>query len=352
MTRFEHIFGCLLGTAIGDAIGLPREGLSRQRAQRMFGSKPLDHALIFRKGMCSDDTEQTVMLAQALIATGGDPAPLAKNFAARLRWWFIRLPAGVGLGTLRACLKLWVGFGPDRSGVNSAGNGAAMRSALLGLWAAETQRLVAMVTAATKVTHRDPRAEQGAQVVAEVSRLICETGGHEISIDRVEAGILPLARDEELRAQIEIAMAACRRASTLDQYLTDAGMSRGVSGYVNHTVPAALYCWLSHQKDFRGAVVTAVSMGGDTDTVAAIVGALAGAQNGADAIPARWVEGLVEWPCTVRWLETLARRVADAAESEGTSRPPRLPVSLLCCRNLGFLVIVLMHGVRRILPPY
>jgi len=84
--------------------------------------------------MISDDTEHTLMVAQSLLKHPDDAAAFARSLAWRLRWWFLGLPAGVGLATARACLKLWLGFPPQRSGVHSAGNGPAMRSALLGAY--------------------------------------------------------------------------------------------------------------------------------------------------------------------------------------------------------------------------
>jgi ADP-ribosylglycohydrolase len=67
----KHIIGSILGTAVGDALGLPYEGLPRHRAAKLFGP-PDRHRLFFGRGMVSDDTEHTCMVAQALIASGGD----------------------------------------------------------------------------------------------------------------------------------------------------------------------------------------------------------------------------------------------------------------------------------------
>ena len=60
MDRYSNILGCLLGTALGDAVGLRREGLSRQRAMRLYGGAPLQPNLLFGWGFCSDDTEHTL----------------------------------------------------------------------------------------------------------------------------------------------------------------------------------------------------------------------------------------------------------------------------------------------------
>ena len=64
MDAYSHILGCLLGTAVGDAAGLRREGLSKRRAQRMYGQRPIRPDLLFGRGLCSDDTEHTVMVGR------------------------------------------------------------------------------------------------------------------------------------------------------------------------------------------------------------------------------------------------------------------------------------------------
>src|SRR6516165_7795246 len=131
--RCDVLAGVILGTAAGDALGLPREGLSARRARALWGGPPLRHRFVFGRGMTSDDTEHTCLVGQALLRAPNDADLFGRWLARGLRWWFLGLPAGIGRATLRACLKLWLGFPPRRSGVWSAGNGPAMRSALLGV---------------------------------------------------------------------------------------------------------------------------------------------------------------------------------------------------------------------------
>src|SRR6185436_13260095 len=142
------------------ALGLPYEGVSRRRAQRLLGS-PEQHRFLFGHGMVSDDTEHTYMIAQSLMVAPQDVEAFAMDFAARLRWWLLGVPAGIGRATLRAILKLWVGFGPHRSGVFSAGNGPAMRSAILGVAIQDRDRLLTFNRLAARIIHTDPKAEQG-----------------------------------------------------------------------------------------------------------------------------------------------------------------------------------------------
>src|SRR5262245_19305467 len=152
--RADLIAGVVLGTAVGDALGLPREGLSPRRARRLYGGPPLRHRFLLGRGMTSDDTEHTCLLAQALLRHADDPARFARSLAWGLRGWLLCLPAGVGRATLRSCLKLWLGFPPARSGVWSAGNGPAMRSALLGVCLGDDpDRLRSFVRASTRLTH-------------------------------------------------------------------------------------------------------------------------------------------------------------------------------------------------------
>jgi len=139
MASIDRMTGLLLGTAVGDTLGLPREGLSARRASRLYPG-PLRQRLVLGRGMLSDDTEHACMTAQALLAAGEDPDRFARALAWKLRWWLLALPAAIGWGTLRAIVRSWIGFAPSQSGVQSAGNGAAMRAPIIGAWLDDPDR--------------------------------------------------------------------------------------------------------------------------------------------------------------------------------------------------------------------
>lgn len=351
------ITGCLLGHAVGDALGLPREGLSPQRAARIFGAPPIDHALIMRRGMVSDDTEHHAMVAQALLACGGDERRFARSLAWRLRGWFAGLPAGIGLATLRACVRLWVGIPPHRSGVRSAGNGAAMRAPILGVFFADADdaRLDAFVRAATQLTHRDPRAEEGARIVAHAARMAARDGAA-IEPRQVLDCALAIASAPDLRDALERVAQGIAAGDPPREIASALGLARGVTGFVVHTVPMALACWLTHRADFRAALESVIELGGDTDTTGAIVGALSGAALGSGAIPPRWRGQVIDWPRSIAWLEKLGARLAAAAHAvqQGSwlARPQPLFWPGLVPRNLWFTAVVIGHGLRRLLPPW
>src|SRR5689334_11543381 len=105
----ESLAGVLLGTAVGDALGLPAENLSPERIRRRWKGQ-WRMRLCFGRGMISDDTEHTLMVAQALLAHPHDANSFQDALGWKFRWWFAGLPGGVGLATAKACLKLWAGF--------------------------------------------------------------------------------------------------------------------------------------------------------------------------------------------------------------------------------------------------
>ena len=342
----DRFVGVVLGGAVGDALGLPMEGLSRRRARRMLRGL-LRHRLVFGRGMCSDDTEHACMTAAALLRHPDDVDAFARALAWKLRWWLLGVPAGVGLATLRAILRLWAGMPCDRSGVRSAGNGPAMRAAVIGaFYHADEARLRAYIRASTRLTHTDPRADRGALLVALAAAHAVRHGD---AAAFLEVAICESRQDEELHRHLTTAAEHLRLAKSPEEFADAIGLSRGVSGYINHTVPVALYCWLRTPRDFAQAVGACVALGGDTDSTAAIVGALCGATAGASSIPQPWMDGLFEYPRSVGWMRRLA---ADLAAKRDRRRSGPTFIPALLARNVVFAAVVLAHGLRRLLPPY
>ncbi|QJW92901.1 ADP-ribosylglycohydrolase [Frigoriglobus tundricola] len=252
----DAVSGCLLGLAVGDALGLPCENLSARRAGRLFPH--LDrYQFFFRRGAFSDDTEHACLTGQALLASGGDPAVFLRDLAWRLRWWAAGLPAGTGRATITACARLWLGWSPERSGVFSAGNGPAMRAPLLGTCLGpDRERLRAFVRASTRVTHADTKAECGALAVAWAAHRSATTRG---AAPPDPAALVDEVRDltgaepasAKLLVSLGTAVSCLRDNRTTEEFAAALGLTRGVSGYMYHTVPVALYAWLRHPDDYR-----------------------------------------------------------------------------------------------------
>ncbi len=351
----DRIRGVILGTAVGDSLGLPAEGMTRRRAERLFGGR-WRHRFVFRRGMVSDDTDHTVFVAQCLIAHPESPDRFLRRLAWCLRAWLLTVPASVGWATLRAILCLWVGYHPSRSGVFSAGSGPAMRAAPIGACCAwSTELMDAYLQACTQITHTDPKALTGAKAVAHLAGwIIRENLNHQPRIDEFLA-VLRLAAGEHDDAWNDVVM---RIRSAHDQHLsTDEfchalGLQNGVTGYVYHTVPVAVYAWYRHCGDFQETVTEVLTCGGDTDTTGAIAGALAGAVVGERGIPAEWVNGILEWPRGQNVLRAIGDKLAESSVRRIAGSPVRYFWPGLLPRNLLFLGVVLLHALRRLAPPY
>jgi len=348
----DSIIGCILGTAVGDAMGLPYESLSRQRQQRLYPTIQ-SHHLCCGRGMVSDDTEHTCLTAQAMIVAAGDVTTFRASLAAQLRHWFLGLPAGTGLATLKACVRLCLGADFERSGVFSAGNGPSMRSAIIGVcYGHDLVKLRELVRASTRLTHTDPKAEYGAFAVALAAHL---AGTQRTLAPQHYYDALHAALEDEAHEFLELVrkvVASVTAGQSTEAFTAEICPSYGVTGYTYHTVPAALHAWLRHQQDYRAAVIEIIRCGGDTDSTAAIVGGIVGASVGKAGIPQEWLDGLMEWPRSVRWMEELGQRLAQVCSRGEAQRALPVPFYQLFLRNLFFLLVVLAHGFRRLLPPY
>jgi len=350
--RADAAVGCLLGAAVGDARGLPWEGLSRRRQKRM--AQYMGESLIAGRDMCSDDTDHACMVAQAVAVSAGSPRRFVSSLAWRLRFWLAGLPAGIGLGTLLAILKLWLFIPPQFSGVRSAGNGPAMRSAILGVAFSESDPLLVMhVSASSAITHSDPRAQFGALAVALAARSAMRGEIPEEYLFHLERFAAPFG--DAGKELVDLAQRAAASAAAGEQtvaFAASIGCERAVSGYIYHSVPVALHAWLRNPGNLETAIEAVLACGGDTDTVAAITGGIVGAGVGRAGIPESHLARLWDWPRGARWIEDAARNALAAADT----RIPRAQLYLspfkLLGRNLVLLGVVLAHGFRRLLPPY
>ena len=309
------------------------------------------HRLLLANGMISDDTEHTLFVAQSLLVHPTSVEQFTRRLAWCLRWWLLSLPAGVGFGTLRSILRLWVGVHPSRSGVRSAGNGPAMRAAPVGgFFSDSASQRTAFVDASTRMTHTDPRAVVGARAVAAVAAWpVREKLTKRPDFEQLLSTLRSVGEGEpEWEALLGVLAESAGHHESVQQLANRLGLEQGVTGYVYHTVGVAVYAWFRHFGDYEATLEAVLGLGGDTDTTGAIAGALAGAVVGEGGIPEDWVAGIVEWPRTVGVL----RGVADALAAGDHTKPIAYFWPAIVLRNVLFLLVVLLHGFRRLLPPY
>lgn len=353
LSEKEQMVGALIGTAIGDSVALPAEGISPRRIRKLWKGE-WKHRFLFGRGMMSDDTEHHFMVVQTLLAEANDSIQFQRILARKLQLWLLGLPAGIGLATSRSLLKLWIGFPPSKSGVRSAGNGTAMRSLLIGMYFSDHPKLLAeFVKASTRITHTDPRAEIGALAIARAGAwMVQHPSGEPPSKSQAREILESVSSDSEWMTLVNRIMEAREGDLSVELFAASLCREKGVTGYVYHTVPVVLYAWLRNYGDFKKGLEAVMNCGGDTDTTAAIAGSLLGATAGVQGIPQEWLDGFVEWPRTTRVLTEAAEHLADQKKESRQLGPVSYFWPGLVLRNLLFVIVVLIHGFRRLLPPY
>ena len=295
--------GCLLGLAIGDALGMPVEGWPPEVIRMQYGVlsdfRPASSRAL-QAGQFTDDTQMMLMHAKSVIATGGvDGDDLARRFVAWLHSGDVR---GIGRSTLHSIKRLEGGTDWRESGQTgefAAGNGVAMRIAPIGLIDCQhIERLKQDVRTAGAITHRNPEALAGGLAIAyAVARLATGEMRPATLIDETATfiGLSEVSRNlQRARSLLESDTPAADALATL-----------GTSGYVVHTVASAFYCFVRTPDNVKQTVIEAVMAGHDADTTGAVAGALSGAYNGLYAIPKRWREGIERG----EYIEALARKL-------------------------------------------
>jgi ADP-ribosylglycohydrolase len=296
----EPLTGALLGKALGDALGFvveaepPDVAAEYVRSCLRAGHAGARGHPQFPFGQYSDDTQ----LARALLLGVRDAGRWsASAFAARLSDLFRDgLDVGAGPGSRAAAARLLAGASWRESGTPApyAGNGSAMRVAPLGvLLARDPEAMLAAGREQSLVTHRDPRCTAGAVAVAWAALLAARPGPFGPRAFLGEVAGRAAAEDESVARAIERvtgwleleppAAAGRLHAAGLDRRA--GGAWRGISSDVTPSVAWSLYAFARSPDDYWTCVCTAIEAGGDTDTMAAIAGALAGARLGPEALP-------------------------------------------------------------------
>jgi poly(ADP-ribose) glycohydrolase ARH3 len=298
-TEIDRARGALLGTFVGDALGMPFEGAAAAAIPERLTM--LDARL--GRGTYTDDTEMAIALAESLLERGSiEPRSLGCAFA------YAHDPRrGYGAGTTRVLRLVRSGLHPHDAarslfgGEGSQGNGAAMRVAPVAVrYADDGDALAEAARESARVTHAHSLAVDAA--VAQAAAIAAALRG-EAPLDAA----LAVATTAELRRRLAEA------ARLLDSEIQPAELAAALGNRPtgHQSVPAAIYAAASRES-VEAAVTFAVRCGGDTDTLGAMAGAVAAARMGASAIPSHWVDALDDGPKGRSHVETLADRLAAA----------------------------------------
>ncbi len=283
MAGTESAFrGCLAGLALGDALGAPFEGLGPPLSKGIDAFlKNLPTVLRY-----TDDSEMAMGVAESLARRGGfDPEHMARRFAENFD-----PRRGYGPGTIAVLGMInkgipWQDANRAVFPEGSFGNGAAMRAAPIGLFFAQDPEKLREVTfGVSSITHDHPLAKEGALLITHTVSGLLKGNSNAAILDE----LLYEIESEDYR----------KRLSTIREFLGHPVSIETVIERLGHSVlahesaPTALYAFMREGEDYLRTIKYCVSLGGDTDTICAMAGALSGAKVGIEGIPPELIDRL------------------------------------------------------------
>ena len=294
--------GALLGLVAGNQLGVPTELLGTPEAiRKAFPNGVLDLTPPPKNSPYDDDAAMALLLGESLLASRDfDASDVARRW---LKWMKVD-GRGIGLTTKRALTLIERGKEPFEAGRlanqenpgRSAGNGSVMRCIPVALrYHDNIDRLIRVSTQQAAITHADERCTWGAAAVNLAARELLHGNIYFIEevLHRIGDRAPRALRDAIHRVPRE-------RESALPIAVI------GEAGYVVHCVEIAFW-FVTHDRTLEEALVALAQAGGDTDTNAAVAGALLGARYGEVALPPRWIDQLVGAQGIAKLAEDLVR---------------------------------------------
>lgn len=300
MKLLEKVYGSLAGLALGDSLGMPTEFLDREQIRQEFGwveslrQAPEWHPhRKLKAGQVTDDTGQALAIARAFTADGKLTAEaVARELMAWAKEAGDDLPLIIGPSTRHALDLIAQGENPERTGKSGKTNGASYRAIIVGLVNhAKPGKIVPDVVQACLPTHGTTVAISGGAAVAmAVAQAMTEDAALDSIFTAAKHGAVEGRRYGEwawgtpLESRIELALRIVGESGSVETALVDLARYVGVDMLVAESIAVAFGLVALAGGDVMEAVKYGANIGGDTDTIAAIAGAICGARQGIEAI--------------------------------------------------------------------
>jgi ADP-ribosyl-[dinitrogen reductase] hydrolase len=348
----QRVIGAMCGSAVGDALGAPFEFLAAGSYRSRFPEPVLGGfgemcgggTFNWRRGEFTDDTQMGIAIGQSVVASGGfDANDVWDRFTA---WRRSAKDCGILTGRVLTSGE-WIGAAEIAHNAlgQSGANGALMRVVPIALaWSgADEETVMTVARAQAALTHFDPAAGWGAAIGAALIR-------------RAVHGEDPIAALPQVLARVD-ASERDRFAEMLDAAWEPHRTDDPSNGSVWTCLAQAVWA-VRHSQRFEDAVVAAIELGGDTDTVATVAGAIAGARDSVQAIPSRWLtyingdvgtpQGLVRFdnPALQDFARALiGRGPVSATPAESPAGPAEVAPSVHAANLGGAATVPVSWGV-------
>ena len=313
----SKFLGALVGTAVGDALGMPFEGYDPKYIQSRYGEVKDMFPGKLPAGSYTDDTEMMIGVAESLIENCGfNGEHMAKTFIKNFN-----SSRGYGFG-VQIVLKLisegesWENAAENLfGGIGSYGNGAAMRIAPVSIFYYDNfDELIKIAVKTAKITHTHPLGVEGAVLQAyAIALALNQHPLKNLNIENFLQSLQNLAKSETYKNKIKKIKVLLNKKTSKWEVIFLLG--NGIEAF--NSVPTAIYSFLANHKNFEDAVTYAVNLGVDTDTIGAMTGAISGAYHGFEAIPKKWLNKLEN----LNHIKNLAEKIWEIKTTQTQPKP-------------------------------
>ena len=296
----DKFIGALIGTGVGDSLGAFFEGRFRVNLEEIEAVAESAAVLTY-----TDDTHMMIGIAESLTRSRGfDGEDMAHTF---VRNYELEPFRGYGPGPPHIFRLIRAGVAWDEAAHRlyrggSYGNGSAMRIAPVGvLYHGNPELLREVAYKSSQITHAHNLGKEGAALQAYAIALATNLESQEdFGRHDFVAKLTDFVQDTVYQDKLKI---IDELIEELNRARVIAELGNGIEAF--NSVPTAIYSFLSQPHSFAQAVFNAISFGGDTDTIAAMTGAISGAYLGVDSIPVKWRERLENR----RYIEELGEKL-------------------------------------------
>jgi ADP-ribosylglycohydrolase len=307
----KRAYGCLVGSAIGDAMGMPASFMSPEKIKRIYGQitdfLPPDKEQIAHgkldEGTVTDDTGENIIVAKVLIEAGRFDQTL---FVEKMKNWAIEenilASTIIGPSTRRFLEAVVIGEDSLEAGKIGDTNGGAMRVAPIGIfYHGDVSQAVQVAIASGRLSHGSRPGLASTAAIAAAIAVAVE--GNSQPVDVMDAAIYGAEIGEKegfdipapsvvTRIRLAMELVERHREKSLDDISYILYQYIGASMKSYESIPLSLGIFYASGGDYQNGLLAAINVGDDADTNGAIVGALCGAYSGSDGIRTSWIEKL------------------------------------------------------------
>ena len=300
----DRVIGGILGVVVGDCLGFPVEGRSRDFLKK----NPVTG---LERGVWSDDSSLTLCLADSLIS-GYDLNDIADKFIKWFKdgyWTPYGVVLDIGYTTREAIIRLMRGVKPTQAGLSdeySNGNGSLMRILPLVFYVERLslEEQFKLSEEVSSITHAHPRAKISCGIYVQYALQLLRGEDKRTAYNNMKEIVLSYYSDREPYRD-ELFHFNRILKDDISRFLETDIKS---TGYVIHTLEASLWSFLNTDS-FKEAVLKAVNLGDDSDSTGAVTGGIAGIFYGVEAIPKEWIKKIIRYQDIVELVEEFYKAV-------------------------------------------